>query len=433
MSENEYIRSTDPAVVEKLEWWRDQKFGVIIHWGPYSQLGVFESWTLCQESDPWCRAPEPYVDDPEGYRAVYEKLPETFAAPAFDPKPWAEACARAGMRYVVFTTKHHDGFAMYDTALSDYKITNTPLGRDAAGEVFAAFRGEGLAAGMYFSKPDWHHPDYWIPGRANPDRFANYSTADEPERWERFKQFTHAQINELLTGYGPVDVLWLDGGWVKAPREDLDMAALAAAARAAQPGILVVDREVRGPYEDYRTPEQTVPDRLQPFPWESCVTLGPMWYTAGPYEQYKTVAEVIHLLCRIVARGGNLLLGIGPDQTGALPSAVIERLAGVGAWLETHGAAIYATRPCAPFEADGLLYTRTDDTVYAIGLLEPGQTVPEELRVAVSGVRPRRARMLGHDVEIEIDTAPDSGGSDTLVLRIPPVPATHAFALALEL
>ena len=156
-----------------------------------------------------------------------------------------------------------------------------------------------------------------------------------------------------------------------------------------------------------------------------------MWYTAGPDEQYKTVTEVIHLLCRIVARGGNLLLGIGPDHTGALPAAVVERLAGVGAWLDTHGEAVYATRPCAPYEADGLLYTRTaEGVVYVIGLLEPGRAgVPEELRIsaAVAGPSPRRVRMLGHDVQITLDAA-----ADGVVLRLPPVRAEHAFVLALE-
>ncbi|MEV0618310.1 alpha-L-fucosidase [Nonomuraea sp. NPDC050404] len=417
-----YVWPTDPAVLAKLDWWRDQKFGVIIHWGPYSRLGVFESWTLCQEGEDFMTRPEPWAQDPEGYREMYEKLPEGFDAPAFDPESWAAACAAAGMRYVVFTTKHHDGFAMYDTALSDYKSTRTPLGRDVAREVFDAFRAHGLGAGVYFSKADWHHPDYWVPGRETPDRHANYRTQDEPERWRRFAGFTHGQIEELLSGYGPVDVLWLDGGWVREPREDLDLPRLAARARELQPGILVVDRDVHGPQEDYRTPEQTVPADLRSFPWESCITLGPFWYTFGPGETYKPAGEIVHLLCRIVARGGNLLLGIGPDHTGALPGGVVERLAEIGAWLEVHGEAVYGTRPCEPYESGDLVFTRRGGTVYAIGLC----TDPGQVRVPVTKT-PEEVRLLGHDGPLDW-----SAGDGAVTVRLPDGHrVTHAFALTL--
>ncbi|NRQ37507.1 hypothetical protein HII36_37600 [Nonomuraea sp. NN258] len=415
----EYVWPADPAVLAKLDWWRDQKFGVIIHWGPYSRLGVFESWTLCQEGADFMARPAPWQDDPDGYRAFYEKLPDGFDAPGFDPDEWATACAAAGMRYVVFTAKHHDGFAMYDTKLSDYKSTNTPLGRDVAGEVFAAFRERGLGVGVYFSKADWHHPDYWTPGLPTPDRYANH---DDPERWRRFIEYTHGQIEELLTGYGPVDVLWLDAGWVKAPREDLDMPGLAARARELQPGLLVVDREVYGPQEDYRTPEQTVPGQIQPHPWESCITLGPFWYTFGPGETYKPAGEIVRLLCRIVARGGNLLLGIGPDHTGALPDGVHERLAEIGAWLDVHGEAIYGTRPCEPYESDDLVFTRRDDTVYAIGL----RTDLDQVRVPVPDP-PHTVELLGHDGSLAWFP-----GDGEVVVRLPDGHRVeHAFVLSL--
>ncbi|TMR25050.1 alpha-L-fucosidase [Nonomuraea turkmeniaca] len=417
----DYVWPSDPAVLAKLKWWTDQKFGVIIHWGPYSRLGVFESWTLCQEDESWCQAPPEWRDDPEGYRAFYERLPEGFDAPAFDPDRWAEACAAAGMRYVVFTTKHHDGFAMYDTKLSDYKSTNTPLGRDVAREVFDAFRARGMGVGVYFSKADWHHPDYWAPGLPTPDRHANHA---DPVRWQRFGEFAHGQIEELLSGYGPVDVLWLDAGWVKPPHEDLDMPRLAARARELQPGILVVDRAVHGPHEDYHTPEQTVPERLQPFPWESCLTLGPYWYTFGPGETYKSAAEIVHTLCRIVARGGNLLLGIGPDHTGALPDAVHERLTEIGAWLDVHGEALYGTRPCEPYECDDLVFTRRADTLYAIGL----RTDLDQVSVPVA-YPPQTVRLLGHPGPLSW-----SAGDGAVTVRLPEGHrAAHAFALSLTM
>ena len=414
--------------------WQDLKFGVLIHWGPYSQWGVFESWTLCQEPDPWCARPAQWAEDPVGYEKAYEMLPDTFGAPAFDPDTWAASCAAAGMRYAVFTTKHHDGFAMYDTALSDYKVTNTPLGRDVTREVFETFRAKGLSAGVYYSKPDWHSDDYWVRDRPRPDRYANYSTAEEPARWQRFKDFTHGQIRELLSDYGPVDILWLDGGWVREPREDLDMPALAAEARRLQPQILVVDRDVHGPQEAYRTPEQTLPDEVQPFPWESCITLGPMWYTAGPDETYKSVTEVVHLLCQVTARGGNLLLGLGPDHAGAIPDAIHQRLAGIGAWLDVHGTAIYGTRPIAPFECDSLLFTAKDRDVYAIGLLATAQDLPTEVTFHWPGERPERVDLLGVDDTIawRWHASRDTDSTQMISVTMPKASIEHAYVLVLR-
>lgn len=428
MSGTDYVWPSDPEVRAALERWQDLKFGVIVHWGPYSQWGVFESWTLCQEPDPWCRRPDAWLDDPVGYREAYEALPVTFDAPRFDPEQWARACAAAGMRYVVFTTKHHDGFAMYDTEFSEYKVTNAALGRDVVREVFDAFRGQGMRAGAYFSKADWHHPDYWNRDRLAPTRYADYDTAADPQRWNRFREFTQAQIDEVLTEYGPVDVLWLDGGWVKAPREDIDMPDIAARAREVQPGILVVDREVHGPQEDYRTPEQQIPDTLQPFPWESCVTLGPMWYSAAPDETYKSATEVVHMLCRVVARGGNLLLGVGPDAAGAFPDAVVARLAEIGAWLERHGEAIYGTRPVAPYEADGLLFTARGETVYAIGLVGEDDQGPEIVRIAGWASAPSGVRLLGaSDGSVEWTWA-----DGEVTVKMPSAGLQHAFVVALD-
>ncbi|MBI5011233.1 MAG: alpha-L-fucosidase, partial [Bacteroidia bacterium] len=214
-----YVPETDPLVLKKLEEWQDLKFGLLMHWGTYSQWGIVESWSICAEDEPWCRRNNPnYVE----YKRDYENLQTTFNPVNFDPARWAKAARNAGMKYVVFTTKHHDGFCMFDTKLTDYRITSpkTPFHSDPrsniAKEVFNAFRAEGLWAGAYFSKPDWHSEYYWWPNFATPDRNPNYDISKYPERWENFVQFTQGQIMELTGGdYGKLDILWLDGGQVQ--------------------------------------------------------------------------------------------------------------------------------------------------------------------------------------------------------------------------
>ncbi len=214
-----YVPETDTLVLQKLEEWQDMKFGLLMHWGPYSQWGIVESWSICAEDEDWCRRPNPdYIE----YKEQYEALKLSFNPIGFNPEKWAAAAADAGMRYVVFTTKHHDGFSMFDTKLTDYRITDPgcPFSvnprANVTKEIFKAFREQGLWTGAYFSKPDWHSEYYWWSNFATPDRNVNYSIPDYPERWEQFVQFTHGQIMELLGGdYGRVDILWLDGGWVR--------------------------------------------------------------------------------------------------------------------------------------------------------------------------------------------------------------------------
>ncbi len=208
----------DSAVRSKLEWFQDQKLGVLMHWGLYCQWGVVESWSICPEDEDWTKRRGPYADDYGEYRKAYEDLKTTFNPVSFRPEDWAAAAREAGMRYLVFTTKHHDGFCMFDTRGTDYKVTdsNCPFSRNPRAnitkEIFDAFRAAGLGIGAYFSKPDWHCPYYWWPYFPPFDRNVNYDIQRYPERWEAYKTFTYSQIQELMTGYGPVDILWLDGG-----------------------------------------------------------------------------------------------------------------------------------------------------------------------------------------------------------------------------
>ncbi|MDO5729438.1 MAG: alpha-L-fucosidase [Actinomycetaceae bacterium] len=345
-----YSWPDDPLVRENLERWRDQKIGIIIHWGLYTSIRQGGSWSLHRQhlgsfTDP----PSDFNGTDAQYHRWYYERRHTFKADAFNADDWAARIARAGAKYVVFTTKHHDGFAMYDTQFSNLKVTaeDCPVGRDIMREVVEACRDNDLETGVYFSKADWAHPCYWDLARKVSDRRCNYDIAEHPKKWKRFVEFTHDQIDELLSNYGPMNVLWLDAGWVRAPEEDIDMPRLADRARELQPGILVVDREVHDSVEDYRTPEQQIPSEYLDYPWEACVTWTKSWCSMKIDDPAKPTSEIIANLLRIVARGGNYLIGFGPDENGAMSTHIARGLDELGAWLDVNGEGIYGTRGLA--------------------------------------------------------------------------------------
>jgi alpha-L-fucosidase len=392
-----YTWPEDPLVKAKLEQWRDQKFGMIIHWGLYAVPGIIESWSLCSED--WITRDS--TSDYGEYKKWYNGLKNEFNPVKFNPEQWADAAAAAGMRYLVFTTKHHDGFSMFDTKQTDFKISAGPFANnpraDVAKYVFEAFRNKGMMIGAYFSKPDWHNENYWWPLYATADRNNNYDIRKFPWRWEKFKTFTHNQIGELMNNYGKVDILWLDGGWVRpletvndevrswgaaipAWSQDIDMPAIAKMARKAQPGLLIVDRTVHGPYENYQTPEQRVPENKLDNPWESCITLGNAWGYV-PNDQLKSSGKVIHQLIEVVAKGGSLLLGVGPAADGTLPEDVIKRLGEIGVWMKLNGAAIYSTRTTERFKDGNVYFTASKDgsTLYALALTDETKPLPSSI------------------------------------------------------
>lgn len=416
-----YQPNPDPLVRQKLSEWQDLKFGFMMHWGAYSQWGVVESWSICSED--WIdRKGADYTD----YVRRYEQLPQTFHPVQFDPEKWAAAAWNAGMRYVVFTTKHHDGFCMFDSKYTDYKITgpdcpfrNHPKA-NVAQHLFQSFRQKGFKTGAYFSKPDWHCPDYWAPEWATPNRCNNYDSRRYPERWRRFEDFTFGQIEELMTQYGAMDILWLDGGWVRPdstindevrswgydlPKwgQAIDMHRIAAMARRHQPGLLIVDRSVHGPYEDYRTPEQQVPNTVPPYPWETCMTMADGW-SYSPQPNYKSTRQLIHTLVDIVAKGGNFLLNVGPGPDGALDSTAYQRMAEIGQWMEINGAGIYASRPLAPYKEGKVALTQHKDgsARYLFYLPDPDETtLPPYLWVSQFDTRSiRQIRLLGSKADL---------------------------------
>ncbi len=372
----DWVMPDDPAVLKKLEEWQDRKLGLLITFGTYSQWGIVESWSLVTTRHPWNNRPKEYASlDDRAYVKEYENLVTTLNPTGFDPGTWAKAAKEAGVKYVMVMSKHHDGFCMWDTRTTEYRITSakcpyhTSPKADVTREMSDAFRSQGLSTGIYFSKADWNSPYYWAPELGpGTGQGPNYKPADRPDQWEKFRAFTWNQVEELMRDYGPQDVLWLDGGSVRPPDAAINMDGMAAMARKYQPGLIVVDRTVSGVNENYITPEGEIPEHFLPYPWETCMTMGTSWAWKQD-DQFKSTGTLIRNLCRIVARNGNYLIGIGPDGSDRFDPIVYERLKEMGDWLKTNGEAIYDTRPISPYESDNCVYTvRRDGTVYAIVL-----------------------------------------------------------------
>jgi len=424
-------------LADRLDWFGDLKFGLFLHWGPYSQWGCIESWPLV-EADTWARPDDlkPWVErdrDLERFRRDYWALNETFDPDGFDPTVWAEAAQYAGMKYVAFTTKHHDGFCMFDTRTTDYRVTHPdcPFHRspraNVTREVFDAFRALGLGISCYFSKSDWHSPYYWSPDAPAPDRNPNYDTHARPELWEKFVGFVHSQIEELMTGYGPIDVLWLDGGQVRPPNQDIRMDEIAHMSRAHQPGLIIADRTVGGPHENILTPEQRIPDEPLGQTWESCLTMGNGW-SYRPEDTYKPAAELIRMLADIVAKGGNLLLNIGPSPRGVLASKALARLRQIGDWMAINSQAIHGTRPIKPYAEGEVRYTTKADDVYAI-VLAPQDGSPPPATVELSGVQPPAGAevvLLGTDAPLQWAL---SEGRAIVQMPATDLPCRHAWVI----
>ena len=315
-------------------WFDDARFGMFVHWGPIAQRGWELSWPLV--GGPGTALPyakDVPVDD--YYSKALDFCPNTGA-----PAEWMRIAKSAGMRYAVLTTKHHDGFALWPTKLTKFSIAQTPYEGDLVGEYVEAARTERLHVGFYYSLSDWHHPDY--PAFREEDKPYMKFLGRRSETWDAYVDVLFGQVRELLTNYGPIDLIWFDGQWERA-QDEWRAADLASMIRELQPNILINDR-LPG-QGDLTTPEQAIPVATPEGRWETCMTMNRSWgYVPGDGE-YKSSTEITRTLCEVAWKGGNLLLNVSPTADGSLPPEQIERLDAVSGWMQRNGGAIHDSKP----------------------------------------------------------------------------------------
>ena len=317
----------------------EDRFGMFIHWGLYA-IPARGEWVRCYER----------ISNED-----YQKYFDQFDPVDYDPKKWARLAKEAGMKYAVLTTKHHDGFCLFDSQYTDYKSTNTKAKRDLVREYVDAFRAEGIKIGFYYSLLDWHHPDYPAYDDLHHPMRGTEAYKHQGEHFERYIEYMHNQVRELLTNYGKIDIMWFDFSYNDMTAEKWHATELVKMARKINPD-LVIDNRMGGDITaenpeiysgDFGSPEQMIPEKGMrdvngnPIPWETCITLNGHWGFDAKDVNYKSAKNVINMLVECVSKGGNLLLNVGPDAKGNIPEKSIEILKEVGEWMRLNGEAIY--------------------------------------------------------------------------------------------
>ena len=336
---------------QRTKWFMEDRFGMFIHWGLYS-IPACGEWMMSQK--------EMTIEE-------YSKYFDQFDPVDYDPKKWVCLAKKAGMKYVVLTAKHHDGFCLFDSKLTDYKSTNTKAGRDLVREFVDACREEGLKVGLYFSIIDWHHPDFPKYGdRQHPMR-NNPAYKDEKIDFDRYLDYMHGQVKELVTNYGKLDLLWFDFSYDDMTGEKWKATDLIKMVRHYQPDV-IIDNRLEGAGDnhgsiatehpliysgDFASPEQIIPPKGvcdvngEPIPWELCATMNNHWGYCNFDHQYKTPEMLVRKLVECVSKGGNMILNVGPDAKGKFPKESSAILAEIGRWMDKNHDSIYG---CVPAE-----------------------------------------------------------------------------------
>ncbi|SDH09525.1 alpha-L-fucosidase [Nonomuraea jiangxiensis] len=404
-----------PISATRLAEFREQRFGLFIHWGLYALAARHE----------WVKQRERLTD------AQYQPYFDNFDPDLFDPDAWARAASDAGMRYMVLTTKHHDGFCLWDSALTDYSVAHTPHGKDLVGPIVEAFRARGLGVGFYHSLIDWHHPHFPIDG-LHPAYAEGVSNDDR--NIEIYQSYLHGQVEELLTRYGRIDTMWFDFSYSTRVRNgqltpggkgaaDWRSEELAALVRRLQPDAMINNRlEIPG---DFVTPEQFQPPAPPAGVWEACQTLNGSWGYDRDNLDYKPVDLLVRMLVDTVSKNGNLLLNVGPNGRGAFDPRALETLRGIGEWTRLHGRSIYGAGPSTYEAPPDCRYTQRGDRLYVHVFAWPYR----HLHLPGLAGKVRYAQLLNDASEIRTlvpDPARDSGHTKlgalppgTLTLQLP--------------
>lgn len=373
---------------ERTKWFMDARFGMFIHWGLYA-IPACGEWVMSER---------------EMTVAEYEKYFDLFDPADYQPREWARLAKAAGMKYAVLTAKHHDGFCLFDSALTDYKATNTKAGRDLVREFLEAFRAEDIKVGLYFSIIDWHHPDFPKYGdRQHPMRNRE-EYKDEKIDFDRYLTYMHGQVKELVTNYGKLDLLWFDFSYDDMCGEKWKATELIRMVREHQPDV-VIDNRLEGAGDnhgsiatanpliysgDFASPEQIIPpggvqDELgEQIPWELCATMNNHWGFCNYDYDYKSPEMLVRKLVECVSKGGNMILNVGPDARGNIPKQSREILEKIGAWMKKNGESIYGCGICELPKPEWGRYTKKGNTIYAHVYEEPLGALP------LYGIAPER-------------------------------------------
>jgi alpha-L-fucosidase len=414
-------KETEAQKMQRMKWWTDARFGMFIHWGLYALPARHE----------WVKNHERLTNE------QYQKYFDNFNPDLFNPKDWARMAKEAGMKYVVITAKHHEGFCLWDSKYTDYKATNTPFGRDILKEYVEAFRAEGLKVGFYYSLIDWHNPDYTIdsnhPLRQNSD--SAYARLNKGKDMNKYREYMKNEVRELLTNYGEISIIWFDfsfPGKNGKGHDDWDSENLLKLARSLQPGIIVDDRldlkDVEGGW-DFTTPEQYKVAKWPEYngkrvPWETCQTFSGSWGYYRDETSWKSPQQLLELLIESVSKGGNLLLNVGPTARGVFDYRAQDRLKAMGEWMKVNSRSIYGcTEAPAGFTAPDntlLTYNPITNRLYVHLLVYP----MERITLKNMADKVKYIQLLNDASEVQFSTGRGEAANDlnlSLPIQKPPV------------
>lgn len=381
----DYLKESKKAFDDRMEWWRDSRFGMFIHWGPYSVLGGNYKGEETKKIGEWI------MKNMQIPIADYEVYAKEFNPKDFDAKQWVSIMKNAGMKYVVITSKHHDGFALWDSKVSNYDMVDfSDYGKDILKSLSVACKEEGIKFGVYYSIMDWHHPYAQSKSYIANNNNDKDSLKLNPDFPIYVRDYLKPQLKELIDDYDP-EIIWFDGEWIPDYTHEMGL-DIYQYLRELKPNIIINNRVDKGRQGmqgmnspdgqfigDFGTPEQEILENSTEVDWESCMTMNDTWGFKTNDHNWKSTKSLVHNLIDVVAKGGNYLLNVGPQANGVIPEPSVERLEEIGRWLDVNGEAIYNTEKLKYHfkQGESVRYTKKKDSpsIYAVSLEKPKATI----------------------------------------------------------